>query len=87
MLIWTTLGHFWTILGTFGRLFSGYGRGGQTRCTSKTKGPREKLSTQKLFVVKSWMRKSALGFGLGPSVQPETEQEFRTVGPYKMEVN
>ena len=48
MLIWTTLGHFWTILGTFGRLFSGYGRRGQTRCTSK--GPREKLSTQKLFV-------------------------------------
>ena len=65
----------------------GYGRGGQTRCTSKTKGPREKLSTQKLFVGKSWMRKSALGFGLGPSVQPETGPESRTVGPYKMEEN
>ena len=74
-------------MGTFGRLFSGYGRGGQTRCTSKTKGPREKLSTQKLFVGKSWMRKSALGFGLGPSVQPETGPESRTVGPYKMEEN
>ena len=75
------------LISAFWKADSWYGRGGQTRCTSKTKGPREKLSTQKLFVGKSWMRNSALGFGLRPSVQPETGPESRTVGPYKMEEN